>query len=400
MHLRRIKVLAIGLSSVGLVALETVRHYVLHPLTKPDTSHVQEHFISGAILFVGVIVFSLAIFRLLERLHGQLVAVSEAAIAVTADLSVDRVLERVAELARSVAGVPYASVRVWGEPGKTLASGDRPEESWTLVLPIVVKGERLGELALASPRGRHLRASDRRALETFATQAGIALENARLFEQVQELVASRERVRIGMDLHDGVIQELYAVGLKVEDAAELVGPDPAEAAALMRDVEERLRGAIEDLRSYVHGLRGAERPVGLRTALERLVAEFPSGPPTVTLARVDHVQLGGVTAGHLVHIVREALSNALRHASASRVAIRAVADGGTLTVSVEDDGVGFDPAAPSAGLGLRHMRERAAWCGCELSIDSAPGRGTVVRVCVPGSVIEPVPKAVVGEESA
>lgn len=383
MNLRRIKILAIALSSAGLVGFELFRHFVLHPLGQHARPHVQEHLISGALLFVGVVVFSLAIFRFLERLHGQLAALNEAAIAVTADLSVERVLERVAELARAVAGASYASVRVEREPARTVTSGHAPPDAQTLSLPIVVKGERLGELVLGGPRSGRFRESDRQALETFATQAGIALENAHLFEQVQELVATRERVRIGMDLHDGVIQELYALGLKVEDAAELVPVAPQDAAAVMRDVQGSLRGVIGEIRAYVYDLRDGDRSVDLHPALEQLVDEFPSEAPAIVLDAAADVRLPAATAANLLHIVREAIANALRHSAASRVMVRTAADGDTLAVSVEDDGRGFDPGLASTGLGMRHMRERAGWCHGELSVRSAPGEGTTVRVAIP-----------------
>ena len=85
----------------------------------------------------------------------------------------------------------------------------------------------------------------------------------------------------------------------------------------------------------------------------------------------------------MLHIVREALANSLRHAAASRVLIRAACEDDILTVSVEDDGRGFDPEARSSGMGLHDMRERAGWCRSELEIRSAPARGTTVRIAVP-----------------
>ena len=386
MHLSRIKVWAIVIPTIGLLGFELLRHYVVQPALGEQSRHVDEHIISAIVLLVAVIGFSLAIFRLLERLHDQLVALNEAGIAVTADLSVDRVLERVAELARMVAGASFASVVVGAGSEPTVASGVRPLGGETLSLPIVVKGERLGELVLAGPRGGRFRSSDRGALETFATQAGVALENARLFEQVQDLAAARERVRIGMDLHDGVIQELYAAGLKAEDASELVSSDPEEAVVRVREIHNVVRKVIGDVRTYVYGLRELDRSVDLRPALEYVVGEFPSGEPAIALDLDGDVRLPVATAGNVLHIVREAVANALRHAGASGVWIHAASERETLVVSVEDDGRGFDPLVPSRGLGLGDMRERAAWCLSELRVDSALGRGTTVSLSVP---IEP-----------
>lgn len=383
MHLNRIKVSAIVIPTIGLLGFEIFRHNVLQPGLGELSPHLDEHVISGIVLLVAVIGFSLGIFRLLERLHDQLLALNQAGIAVTGDLSVDRVLEQVAGLARTVARATYASVEVGSGRARTVASGTRPSDGETLSLPIVVKGERLGELVLAGPKGSRFRSSDRRALETFAAQAGVALENARLFEQVQDLAAARERVRIGMDLHDGVIQELYAVGLKVEDASELVSSNPGDAVARMRDVHEVVRQVIGDVRTYVYGLQDGDRSVDLLPALEHLVAEFPSRDPALLLDLERDVRLPAATAGNVLHIVREAMANAVRHAGASRVRIHAASERETLVVSVEDDGKGFDPLVPSSGLGLRDMSERAAWCLGEIRIDSLLGQGTRVSLSVP-----------------
>ncbi len=383
MHLRRIKVLAVIVPTVGLFGYEIFRHFVLQPGLGEPAPHFVEHVISSAVLLAAVVAFSFAIFRLLERLHDQLLALNEAAIAVTADLSVDRVLERVAELARAVAGASFASVRVERPAARAVASGSAPPDAHALALPIVVKGERLGDLVLSGPSRGRFRESDRRALETFATQAGIALENAHLFEQVQELVATRERVRIGMDLHDGVVQELYGVGLRVEDAAELAPAEPRRAAEELREVQTALRRVIGEIRGYVYDLRDGDRSVDLRPALERLVDELPSGGKTVVLEATRGARLPAATAANVLFIAREALANALRHADASRVEIRATPIANALVLSVEDDGRGFDPSATSPGLGMRDMRERADWSRSRLEVRSVPGRGTRVTVAVP-----------------
>lgn len=383
MHLGRIKVLAVVIPAAGLFGYELFRHLVLQPALGEAESHFGEHVVSATVLLVAVVAFSFAIFRLLERLHDQLVALNEAAIAVTADLSVDRVLERVAELARTVSGASYASVQVEREPARIVASGSSPPNAQTLALPIVVKGERLGELVLRDSRRGRFRESDRRALETFATQAGIALENAHLFEQVQDLVATRERVRIGMDLHDGVVQELYALGLKVEDAAELAKAQPEQAAAEMREAQGVLREVIGEIRGFVYDLRDGDRSVDLRPALEKVVEEFPSGGTAIDLEAIDDVRLPAAAAANVLYIVREAVANALRHAEASRVTIRAAAEEDSLALTVEDDGRGFDPKVESHGLGMHDMRERAGWSHGELTVRSVRGRGTLVRVAIP-----------------
>lgn len=383
MDLRRIKVVAVVGPLAGLLVFELVRHYILQPATGEPSPHVSEHFLSAGLLFIGVMAFAYGILTLMQRLHDQLVAVNQAAIAVTGDLSVDLVLERVAELARTVAKASFASVRVDGHPLHAFAAGTSPPRGPTLSLPIVVKGRRLGELVLAGPRRRRFRDSDRSALETFATQAGIALENARLFEQEKELVAVRERARIGMDLHDGLIQELYGLGLKVEDAAELAPGDPERAVARLRDVQVALREAVSQIRTYIYGLKQTERSVELLPVLEHLIAEFATADPRIELWVERDSRLPAAVAGNVLHIVREALSNSLQHSGASRVGIRVASKGSRLVIAVGDDGKGFDPDASAGGLGIAHMRERANWCRSELTIVSSPGGGTNVVITLP-----------------
>lgn len=399
MHLRRIKILAILVPILGLLGFELFRHLVLQPGLGEETPHLEEHIVSAVLLLAAVIGFSLWIFSHLERLHDQLLALNEAGIELTGDLSVDRQLERVAHLARTVGRASYASIEIETGNRRSATSGTRSGTrsgvgaGETLSLPIVVKGERLGTLTLADPRGGRFHPSDPQALETFATQVGVALENARLFEQVHDLAAMRERVRISMDLHDGLIQELYAVGLKVEDASQLVLNDPDEATTRMREVHDIVRTVIGDVRTYVYGLQDGDRSVDLRPAFEHLAAGFQPGAPVFVLDLEGDSWLPAAVAGNVLHIVREAVANAVRHADASHITIRSVAQDGRLLISVEDDGRGFDLLAPPTGLGLGDMQERAAWCRGEVLVDPMPGRGTTVRLSVP--VPEAAPKAYV-----
>ena len=389
MNLQRIKVLAILGPLVGLLMFELARHYILQPATGEPAPHVAEHYVSGGMLFVGVMAFAFGVLTLIQRLHDRLLAVNQAAIAVTADMSVDLVLDRVAELARTVARASSASVRVDGQPPRSFTAGTTSPHGPTLSLPIVVKGHRLGELVLAGPRRKRFRDSDRSALEPFATQAGIALENARLFEQERELVAVRERARIGMDLHDGLIQELYGLGLKVEDATEVALEDPDAAVAWLGNVQVGLREAITEIRTYVYGLKETDRSVELRPVLEHLIAEFPAARPQVELWIERDARLPAAVAANVVHIVREAVANSLRHSGASRVGVRVASKDSRLVVAVGDDGTGFDPDAPAGGLGISHMHERARLCRSELTIVSSPGGGTNVVIALPSGMAPP-----------
>jgi signal transduction histidine kinase len=272
MHLRRIKLLAVLAPISGLTAFEVFRHVVLHPALGETGPHVTEHVLSAAVVIAGALAFTFLVFRLLERLHGQLVALNEAAIAVSSDLSLEGVLAQVADLARQVAGVPHASVVIDGPPHAEVTSGTAPPIGAQLEIRIVARGQRLGELRLTAEPGRGFRPSDRNALTVFATQAGVAIENAHLFAQVQELVRMRERERIGMDLHDGVVQNLYGLGLKVEDAIGMLDAQPAGSRTLLSNVRADLRRVIGDVRSYVYDLHDGDGSIDLRPALDSVAA--------------------------------------------------------------------------------------------------------------------------------
>ncbi len=261
-----------------------------------------------------------------------------------------------------------------------------------LGVPIMVKGRSVGDLYLTNKRGAdEFSESDQALVETFALHAGIAIENARLHEQVQRLAVVEERERIGKDLHDGIIQGIYGVGLSLEDVPELMDDDPDEARARIERAIERLNLTIRDIRNFIFGLRPELlEQVGLVGGLAALADEFRLN------AMVDVEIAGDETAvpdlGHdatlqVLHIAREALSNIARHANATRARITlstSVGDG-EVRLEIGDNGRGFavdDPRGPSH-QGLQNMRARAEALGGRLEIDSEPHAGTRIIVIVP-----------------
>lgn len=383
MHLRRIKLLAVLVPVIGLTAFELFRHEVVHPALGETGTHIAEHVLSAAIIIAAVLAFTFVMFGLLERLQAQLLALHEASIAVSSDLTLEGVLSRVAELAKSVTGAAHASVVIEGPRPAEVTSGIVPEAGITLSLPIVARGQKVGELILTGTSSALFRPLDRNALAVFATQAGVAIENARLFDRVQELVRARERERIGMDLHDGVVQELYGLGLKIEDATGMLAERPLQAADLLAEARAGVRGIIGDVRTYVYDLQEGDRSVDLASALGQVAREFASAPLTVTVSVPDEITLPAAVAGHIVHVAREAVANAARHAAASRAAVRAEGREDALVVEVSDDGRGFDPSSARPGMGLKDMQDRASWCNAALEVRSEPGAGTVVRLLIP-----------------
>jgi len=193
-----------------------------------------------------------------------------------------------------------------------------------------------------------------------------------------------ERERIAKELHDGIIQSLFAVGMGLQGAA-LMSSDPQIGGRLERAVEE-LDGVIRDLRNYIFGLRpGILADRQLDQALKDLGEEMHTRSQEDVDVRVDAAlaaRLSGRSAG-IVQLVREALSNVSRHAGATRAVVSLERKGAHAILTVEDDGVGFNPDADGAGNGMRNMRERAIALGGTLEVSSAPGKGTLLRVAFP-----------------
>jgi len=213
-----------------------------------------------------------------------------------------------------------------------------------------------------------------------------AEENARLNER-RLSQSVEERVQLGRDLHDGIIQSLYATGLLVESTRRLLKPDPAAADRRLARVVDQLNAAIRELRTCIGGLA----PAHLRrdTFVQSVRALFdelaPDRDATIEL-NIDDTAAATLTSGQeteLLQIAREALSNSLRHGRARRLTVRLHPGDGALALLVQDDGRGFDPAATPSGHGRANMQARAARLGATLTVQSHPGGGTRIVLTLP-----------------
>ena len=194
----------------------------------------------------------------------------------------------------------------------------------------------------------------------------------------------RSRERIARDLHDGVIQSLFAVGMGLQGAAMLT--EDAGLAERIEGAATEIDRAIRDLRNYIFGLRpGALADRQLDEALRGIAKEFEERTGVITVVDVDAYVASELSsaAADLVQLTREALSNVGRHAEAATCRVSLRREGDAAVLEVDDDGKGFDPSAGSAGMGLPNLRDRARALGGELTLDAAPGRGTLVRVAIP-----------------
>jgi signal transduction histidine kinase len=265
---------------------------------------------------------------------------------------------------------------------------NHPPMTSFLGVPISLHGQTVGRLYLTNKRGAaEFSAADQALVERFALHAAIAMENARLHDAERRLAVVDERERIGRDMHDGTIQNLYAVTLMLDDVPALVTEDPREARERVDRAIDSLHGVIRDIRNFTFGLR----PIllddgGLTDGLESLSADLRRNAG-IEVA-VNAVEPGGLpleTVVELLAVAREALSNVARHARASHVSVDLDADGDEVRLTITDDGIGFDPDAerPRAHQGLANLRDRAARSGGRVAVDSRLGGGTRIMLSLP-----------------
>jgi signal transduction histidine kinase len=220
------------------------------------------------------------------------------------------------------------------------------------------------------------------ALGMVSTEVEMWLESV---ERIQAL--DRERERIGRELHDGTIQSIYAAGLMLEGARYSIATEPEAARAQLTRAIESLNRTIQDIRRYIFDLRGEVPDDDLETGLRKLLKDFRINTLLETKLVVEGEGIGILGAErrqHIYQIVREALTNAARHARARRVEVHLCFEARELRLLVSDDGVGL-PALPidGKGQGLRNIRERTRLLGGELEMQTAPGEGVTLIVTVP-----------------
>jgi signal transduction histidine kinase len=260
---------------------------------------------------------------------------------------------------------------------------NHPPMSTFLGGPVRSGGRVYGNLYLTEKPGGFT-ADDEQLLVVLASKAGTAIENAILSERLQSLAVQDERERISRELHDGVIQSLFSIGMGLESARAMLPTHPDR-------VEERLNGAVDgidtairELRNYIFRLRPHDAAaMGLTRGLAELAREYEVNAlvrPSLEVEPGLDARVPDIMVPDLLQIAREALSNAAKHAGATRVTVRAFTEGRSLWMEVADDGAGFIPEGPQVGRGLDNIAERARTLGGRFDVDSSPGAGTVVRV--------------------
>jgi signal transduction histidine kinase len=374
----------------------------------------------------------------MAELNPELKAVSDAVLAIGAELSVEEVLQRLVHSARTLAGARYAALGIPDDDGgfsQFLTSGmsekliaslgplprthgmlgamletaepfrthdihedprfngwwprGHPDMHSFLGVPIVAPEGVIGAFYLTEKEGESdFTAADQELIQLLAAHAAIAITNARLYEQSRELSILSERNRLALELHDAVSQKLFSLVLNAEAAAMLLDRDANEARAKVVKLQELAREALDELRSLIFELRppDLERD-GLCGALRKHVDVLRRIQPARIELEGDLELAPDLRRDQDVfRIAQEALQNALRHAHATHIVLRLRAEDGRLVLDVEDDGVGFDPDAAhvrSRRLGLTSMEERAQRLGARLEVRSAEGAGTTVHLETP-----------------
>lgn len=250
-----------------------------------------------------------------------------------------------------------------------------------LGVPVAVGDTAFGNLYLTEKPGGFTD-QDVTVIEALSRIAGAAVRTARLQNRLRRVAVIEDRQRIARELHDSVIQEMFAVGLGLQGLADLAEDPRAEATLL--DAIDRLDRAVETLRRYVFELKSnPDSQVALDDRLQKTVAQMASAYPTNVLLSMDidhavEIQL----EDEIVAVVTESLSNALRHSSAQNVEVAVVIDSQECEIRISDDGTGFDMTAPTQGMGLENLRLRVARRQGDLAVNSSSD-GTAVLVKLP-----------------
>ncbi len=364
----------------------------------------------------------------------ELRALAEAGVTLTSELALETVLQKVVDIARELVGARYAALSVLGPSGEItrfISSGisteereaigdipsakgllgvllhkggslrletitddprstgfppNHPQMTSLLGVPLIFRGRIIGNLYLTDKTGeRGFSDHDEEIVRLLATQAAVAIRNAELYDKAESVARLEERERIGMDLHDGVMQSIYAVGLTLEDCVERVDDTPDEVKASLEGAMNALNTVIGDIRSYIFDLRPRVSIVDdLPKAIRHLVDDLRVNTLIQTSLEIDGELSDAITQDQalaLFHITQEALNNVAKHSQAKSASVRLQARHHLVSVEVRDDGIGFDTEGEQAHErhGLRNMRDRARSVGARLHLIGKANAGTTVR---------------------
>ncbi|AKC82559.1 hypothetical protein IMCC26134_06830 [Verrucomicrobia bacterium IMCC26134] len=245
-----------------------------------------------------------------------------------------------------------------------------------------------------NPVRREMNGLEQLARTTVAQRAELTQERESRHHSEQDLYlqqilanhALQGKIRLGRDLHDGLVQSLYATGLMLESASRLVADNPAQASSVLVAAKSNLKASIKDTRAIIDGLSpDALENRSLADSIHALLDHLDAGRlehRSVTLS-TDLPALPDSVVTELLQIIRESVSNALRHGQAKRLDLSFAPSSAGLNLVIRDNGCGFDPATVNRGHGLDNLAARARLLGGKLVVDSKPGLGTCVNLSLP-----------------
>jgi len=440
MTLRRLRFVTILTPVVIVLTLE-----VLRTMTIGETSFRTRLILDGLVA-VAFIVFGAVMVRAISqaskrqrRQNAELLALHGAGVDVTAELSLDAVLNKVVERARTLVGARYGALSVVNDDGSiqtfltsgvteeqrakigpppvghgllgvVLREGERlnlpdihrdprshgfppnhPVMHSLLAVPVTCKGPFVGNLYLSEKaRGGEFTTDDEETLERFAVQAAIAIDNAHLHRQVADLAVAQERLRIAHEMHDGIAQVLGYVNTKVQAATEYIRRNKTdEGLEQLHELAEAAREAYRDVRESIVDLRTLTGPArSFPDVLREYIDRWKEQTGISAQLTVDgDIALPPGYELQLVRIIQESLANVRKHSKATAASVDMRRRDGTLLLTVTDNGAGFSQSTLSRGVfprfGLSTMRERAESIGATFAVESTPGAGTSVKVEIP-----------------
>ncbi len=266
------------------------------------------------------------------------------------------------------------------------------QEGWhdVIALPLLAKGALVGLIHLASPEPYTLQEEERSLLIAMGQQIGMAVENARLYEQAEETAIAAERNRLARELHDSVTQTLFSANLIAGVLPSLWKENPTEARERMLELHQLTQGALAEMRTLLFELRPQALAEARLTDLlmQLALSAAARGHMTVDVQAEEEPSMPAEVRIAFYRVAQEALNNVLKHANAQHIEVALDVEPptngqshGRVHLSIRDDGQGFDPQrVPSDRLGLVIMRERAEAVGADLEIQSAPGKGTCIAL--------------------
>lgn len=278
-------------------------------------------------------------------------------------------------------------------PGYTGIPRSHPPMSSFLGVPVTVRDKVFGNLYVAG-KTDGFDEQDEVALKALAVAAGAGIDSIRMAQELRDSAIREDRDRIARDIHDSIVQSLFAVGLRLQ--AQSVGRGiESDMRAEMGDAAVAIDASIAELRRLIYDLHGnPPRRGSLSVEIENLVDRLggPYEVPVVVGVNGKVPEFDVSLIDDVLQIVREGVSNALRHSAATSIEVSVSADDRSLLLVIADNGHGFDVANAPWGLGLTNMRTRTKRAGGTLDIESDHGGGTsvVARIPIAGAT-DPAP---------